>query len=322
MLQLIWVHREISQLPYVKGDSVEFSNEARLTLNREFHAVNTDLHWLALFLHPLCRKLAICSAVHSRKLTDAIAISLKITEQWKWSKGQAIKLVADLKKYFAGHAPFSGGKSNAREWWSCLIADSFDHPLKTLAICIHKIVPHAADVERLFSSLDGVQGTKRCRLTVSHMETLGILRNEYARQLHENALKLGKATHRKHAHMHTLNTPGINAEHVATLTDKWTWVPPLTATNNTEELQGFESITLEELDAAFDRLLQQTADTAGGDGLGDKVSVDQVYDFHEVEKVRKGFVPPSKEEETVIHSEKGTGVEKWDPKSLMLSLGL
>jgi hypothetical protein len=147
MLQLIWAHQEISQLPYVEGNSVEFSNEARLTLNHEFHAMNTDLHWLALFLHPLGQKLAICSAVHSQRLTDAIAISLKITKQWKWSKGQAIKLVADLKKYFASHAPFSGGKSNAREWWSCLIADSFDHPLKTLAIHIHKIVPHAADVE-------------------------------------------------------------------------------------------------------------------------------------------------------------------------------
>jgi len=127
----------------------------------------------------MCRKLAICSASHSRSLNYAISTSLSITEKWEWSKEQAIKLVSDIKDYFAGRSPFSGGKADAREWWSTLPIDAFDHPIKTLAVRMHKIVPHAAEVERLFSNLNGIQSDKRSQLTLPHMETLGILRNEY-----------------------------------------------------------------------------------------------------------------------------------------------
>ncbi|KAG2368929.1 hypothetical protein BDR07DRAFT_1198175, partial [Suillus spraguei] len=48
-----------------------------------------------------------------------------------------------------------------------------------LAITLFSIVPHAADVERLFSDLGGIQGVKRCNLTVRTFETLGKLRNNY-----------------------------------------------------------------------------------------------------------------------------------------------
>ncbi|KAG2064222.1 hypothetical protein BDR04DRAFT_1181032, partial [Suillus decipiens] len=47
------------------------------------------------------------------------------------------------------------------------------YPLKTLAITLFSIVPHAADVERLFSDLGGIQNVKRCNLTVRTFETLG-----------------------------------------------------------------------------------------------------------------------------------------------------
>ncbi|OSX56533.1 hypothetical protein POSPLADRAFT_1159821, partial [Postia placenta MAD-698-R-SB12] len=67
---------------------------------------------------------------------------------------QALKLMTDLKAYFSGQPPFAGRKADTHEWWSLLIIDAFDHPLKTLTSHIHKIVPHAAEVEHLFSSLD------------------------------------------------------------------------------------------------------------------------------------------------------------------------
>ncbi|KAG2354212.1 hypothetical protein BDR07DRAFT_1430166, partial [Suillus spraguei] len=39
-------------------------------------------------------------------------------------------------------------------------------PLKAFAIIIHLIVPHAADVERYFSGLSGVQSVTRCNLSI------------------------------------------------------------------------------------------------------------------------------------------------------------
>ncbi|OSX56534.1 hypothetical protein POSPLADRAFT_1160181, partial [Postia placenta MAD-698-R-SB12] len=56
----------------------EFAAHTQLTLNREFHAINTDIYWLGLFLHPLCQKLAIFSAAHLCKLVDTIRILLDI----------------------------------------------------------------------------------------------------------------------------------------------------------------------------------------------------------------------------------------------------
>ncbi|KAJ6613697.1 hypothetical protein B0H10DRAFT_1692666, partial [Mycena sp. CBHHK59/15] len=53
-------------------------------------------------------------------------------------------------------------------------------PLKTLAITLFSVVPHAVEVECLFSCLSGIQGVKHCNLTVSTFETLGKLCNNYA----------------------------------------------------------------------------------------------------------------------------------------------
>jgi hypothetical protein len=63
MLQLIWAHQELIHLKLVEGDDLDFLGHAHHVINTQFHAMNTDLHWLALFLHPLCQKLAISTAV-------------------------------------------------------------------------------------------------------------------------------------------------------------------------------------------------------------------------------------------------------------------
>ena len=78
MLQLIWAHRAILNAPLIEGVNLAFAEHAKNVLNIQFHAMNTDIHWLALFLHPLCRKLAVSTAHHSRKLADAYQISLDI----------------------------------------------------------------------------------------------------------------------------------------------------------------------------------------------------------------------------------------------------
>ena len=124
---------------------------------------------------------------------------------------------------------------------------------------------------------------------------------------------------RKHAYMHTLDTPGINAQRVGVLNDKWTWVPPLVAPNQAEVLEGLEDISLEELDAAFAGVAQEVTDETDGDGLDETIDVAQVYDLA---KVQAGVVPLSADEETSVYSDKGEAAEIWDSESLMLALGL
>ena len=65
MLQLIWAHRAVVNAPIVEGDDPAFTEHANNVLNTQFHAMNTDFHWLALFLYPLFRKLAVSTAPHS-----------------------------------------------------------------------------------------------------------------------------------------------------------------------------------------------------------------------------------------------------------------
>ena len=186
---------------------MEFLRHTQRVVNAQFHDMNTDIQWLTLFLHPLCCKLAISNSPHSQKLNDAYKISLGIALCWGWSKEMATKLAADIKTYFYAQVPFQGGKGDGRDWWKSLLVNVTSHPLKAI---LFSIIPHAGEVEWFFSNLGGVHSVKRSRLTVSHMETLGMLHNHYMRQLHEAALATGKLMCRKHAHMHTQPNGGID----------------------------------------------------------------------------------------------------------------
>ncbi|KAG1809605.1 uncharacterized protein BJ212DRAFT_1279210, partial [Suillus subaureus] len=72
----------------------------------------------------------------------------------------------DFKAYNLCRAPFSGGQAYGLAWWESLAVSADRHPLKALAITLLSIVPHAADVERLFSDMGSTQSPKRCNLTV------------------------------------------------------------------------------------------------------------------------------------------------------------
>ncbi|KAG2064892.1 hypothetical protein BDR04DRAFT_939507, partial [Suillus decipiens] len=70
---------------------------------------------------------------------------------------------------------FSGGQADALDWWETLPVSAKRCPLKAFANIIHSIVPHAADVERHFSGLGGVQSVKRCNLSVQTFESFSKL---------------------------------------------------------------------------------------------------------------------------------------------------
>ncbi|KAG2360242.1 hypothetical protein BDR07DRAFT_1290106, partial [Suillus spraguei] len=130
-----------------------------------------------------------------------------------------------------------------------------------LAITLFSIVPHVADVEQLFSDLGGIQGVKCCNLTVRTFETLGKLHNNYSYHGHQHALAAGQSVHRKHAHMHTQNNGGINTDLAMDLDTNFAWTPPLVSQSQADdELEGPESLTEDEVAAAFDKIEQCIAE--------------------------------------------------------------
>ncbi|KAL7284481.1 hypothetical protein ACG7TL_001772 [Trametes sanguinea] len=252
MLKLIAAAQKMATMAIEPMDDLGLTHHAQRTVRRGFHKMNTDLHWFALFLHPLGRRLAVSSATNSRKVTDAFQIALDLAKSWNWSEESAKQLIADIQQYTNGEAPFSGGIADAKSWWSGPLINKKAHPIMAMALRIFSIVPHSAEIERLFSNLGGVQSVKRCRLSVPHMETLGILRNQY-----NDDLTGGATVRRQHAHMHTRNSKGLDLDKLTSLTTNWTLNTP-SASENTDEdaLQGPEGITSEDIDRAFAELDQ------------------------------------------------------------------
>lgn len=246
----------IMRVEHHVNDDIEFANHARRTFNKEFHAMNTNLHWFALFLHPLCRRLAISQAVKSRTFSEAEDIALSLAKKWNWSQQSVIGLLANLQSYHLGRTPFSGGQKNARVYWEELPVNGQDYPLKTLALIIFSLVPHSAEVERLFSSLGGIQGVRRSRLDVRTFEKMGRFRCHLNSLLHDKARSEGRTLRRTQAHMHTREGGGVDEELVAQMEQDLTIRPVLsTITSGTDtDLSGPEDLSLEDLAAEFDKL--------------------------------------------------------------------
>ena len=109
--------------------------------------MNTEIHSLALFLHPMCRKLAISQTASGRSFEFMVKIALGIVKGWKWKEMDAQKLVEDMKQYYQCKGAFASAQANGLDWWENLPITAEAHPLKSLAITILLFVPHAADVE-------------------------------------------------------------------------------------------------------------------------------------------------------------------------------
>ncbi|KAI0070504.1 hypothetical protein K474DRAFT_1713277 [Panus rudis PR-1116 ss-1] len=141
---------------------------------------------------------------------------------------------------------------------------------------------------------------------------------------------------RKHGHMHTRETPGINVGLATDLDEGFVWTPPLTVTdnidrNNAEELMGPEGITEEELDEYIKELnvlAKQTAEADGNAGIDpllledEALEVDQVYSFEELEKVDKGIEPTPLKNTVRAADTTTSGEASWDVDFLLASKGL
>ncbi|KAF9235775.1 hypothetical protein BU15DRAFT_89437 [Melanogaster broomeanus] len=261
-------------------------------------AVFNHYHSLALFLHPMCRKLAISQAASGRSVEHMVKIALGISMRWNWKQSKAVALISDIRTYNLGRAPFAGGQADSAE----------AHPLKAFAITILSIVPHAGEVERLFSALD------RCNLSVDTFETLGKVRANLNYHLHLKKTATGQQTQRQHAHMHTRDEPGINLALAKDLEDNFTM---------DNDLAGPETISLDEIDAEFAALEDQRKEEQVEDVDGREVLDGLVYDFEELDRVDEGIIPRSVDDEIMVVEHDRDGEPKdWDVAGLMSSSGL
>jgi hypothetical protein len=328
MLELIRCAQHMYQVRIDDGDDIIFLNYAKLVFNHEFHSMNTDLHSLTLFLHPTCRNFAVSQAANGRTFEFMCKVALGLVRQWGWSSVDAAKVIDDMKLYYQRQAPFTGQQANSLAWWQALPISGDLRPLKALAIVLFSIVPHAGDVERLFSDLGGIQGTWRCNLTVSTFETLGKLRANYTRHLHERAKALGLPLRRCHPYMHTQNTSGINVGVAEDLARTFAWQPPLSVVNedsNAGTLDGPESITMEDIDTAFEELDRRMEGTVIDPELEShtrEAEPSTIYPFDELQRIDNGAAPRV-EDEVNVHGRQGNeDAGSWDINTLLISKGI
>ncbi|KAH9910897.1 uncharacterized protein BXZ73DRAFT_57504 [Epithele typhae] len=325
MLELIRCAQVMTRLDLNDDDDEGFWGHAKIVFNRRFHEMDTNYHGLALYLHPMCRRLAISQAANGRTFDQMELTAVTIAKKWKWNKAKAKALQADLAAYHRGEKPFDGGERDALTWWRNSRIDGQKHPLKVLAITLHTIVPHAAEIEKVFSGLGCTQSARRCRLNVETFEKLGKIRTNLHMHLQARNIEDGKPVHRKHAHMHTRTEIGSNIQLTEELERTFSWVPPLAATSAEEDpLQLPEEIPMEELDRAFkefeDELERTAADARDNLPAGTAVLDGSVYSFDELDRVDKGVVPKPLEDDLNVVGDGDD--DEWDVAEMISGLGV
>ncbi|KAG1775271.1 hypothetical protein EV702DRAFT_955637, partial [Suillus placidus] len=223
-----------------------------------------------------------------------------VAHQWYWSEKRAQVLVANLRVYHQCHHPFAGGQADGLSWRENLPISAEEYPLKALAITLLSVVPHAGDVERLFSDM-GSQSVKRCNLSVATFETITKIHANLRFHSHQKTLASGRPVCHRHAHMHTRDEPGIDLNTARNLENTFAFEPPLTIQSNNSDdlLTGPEDISVDEIDAEFDALEKQNVverfKDVDIDGL--EILEGNVYNFDELARVEAGMVPKSIDEE-------------------------
>ena len=96
---------------------------------------------------------------------------------------------------------------------------------------------------------------------------------------------MGKSTQHKHAHMHTQPELGINTGQAEVLLKSFTLTEPTVIPQANDEFYDPENVTMEDIDAEFDKLDDQVFAPADGDGLGSEVPLNEVYDLSELESI-------------------------------------
>lgn len=309
------------------GDDVEFLAFAKATFNIEFKELHTDIHFLALYLHPLCRTLAISPEAGrsrgGRTFADVCRVALELVQSLGWSQDTAKKVLSDLQAYQACKGPFAGGLKDGAAWWKSVSVPVEDHPLKGLAILLFKIVPHSAEVERLFSGFGIVQTPRRCRLTVPNFERAGKLRSHYVGLVQEMARKAGKDPRRRHGHSKVPEQPGLNLETAARL-EEAAVAQEIEEDRDAEGEDDEEVVMMEEIEAAFEALeigamASPVTDVLSAGGGGGSVDALAMYSVSRLGAIDAAVAPRAVEDDLRALR---NGQAAWTAGDLLTSMGL
>ena len=114
-------------------------------------------------------------------------------------------------------------------------------------------------------------------------------------------LLLASLSDEKNAHIHTRNNGGIDTDLATDLDANFARTPPLASQSQVDdELEGPESLTEDEVAAAFDEIEQCIAEFSSAIDPqleGFEILVGKVYDLAELEQVDKGIVPAAFEDD-------------------------
>ena len=111
--------------------------------------------------------------------SNAIKIALVIAAKWGWSEAAVQRLAQDLWDYHLAKVVYTGGREDGQKWWQELPLSAEEHPIEAMALLIFAIVPHVAELERLFSNLVDQHSKKRNWLGLETLEFLRQLCGHY-----------------------------------------------------------------------------------------------------------------------------------------------
>ncbi|KAF7372616.1 DUF659 domain-containing protein [Mycena venus] len=146
-------------------------------------------------------------------------------------------------------------------------------------------------------------------MAVETMEKTGKIRSHLSYQLYEQARAAGKATHRKHNHMHTSEATGIDTILAKDLENPVTWIPPLEgASDETDRDEDIVQKASEELQSTLN-------DEEPGPISIASVTGGELVDFKELDRVDNGQAATMAEDSIdVVGGNVGAG---WDIEDLM-----
>lgn len=336
MIQLLKCARTLETLRDDEYDDHGFSQHARAEFAKGFHYMNTDLVFFGFFLHPLCRNLALARTSHTphaRSMADVITIALGIAKKWGWNEVAASSLITDLQHYQQAKEPFSGGLANGSQWWEQMPVTTREHPLKGMALRIFSIVPHAGEVERLFSNLKSMQGDDRAGLSVATIRSAGRMRCHYRDLIQARKIADGERVRKKHAHMHTREGGIIDVDAVKDLEDAAKDV----AKEGEGDGDGAAEAQLhaeQEIERSFE-MLRKRDEEDWREGRSDaeiayletvqkaNARPSQCYNLQgdALDRVLDGAAPISQAEDERVHQDESGGGTGWNVRGLMSSKG-
>ncbi|CAG8730422.1 8917_t:CDS:2 [Dentiscutata erythropus] len=154
----------------------EFIEHAKNIINIRAKEFDEPIYYLSFFLHPKFRKIAVSKKL---SLDNMLIYALTFAQKWNFTREQANQISEQLNNYFNNEPPYNSVLTlEPRLYWKRLSYGA--EALKTLALKIFAIRPHAAGVEQLFSSMGLTKTKSRNRLTTPTLKIISQIKSALA----------------------------------------------------------------------------------------------------------------------------------------------